>query len=175
MFPAQDILGFFGTYLCWMFEQHFGEEKQAWWYLLLQVEAPWRSPAGRAGCPVPWEGQEGQQLSSTFLPQEKEDYLNSLTVDTMCHKQCRAWEGQLVQWRDFQDFNNGVLGLSENIQDFSTDNAQECNEEAFAGMGQQKNLSKTTSWGELLIRTNLFFIFSFWENIDKSSCQSSLE
>lgn len=135
--------------------------KQAWWRLALPAGGggSMRKCSRESRLSGPWEGQEGQRLSSTFLPRDKEDHLNPLTLDMMCHKQCRARGGQLVQWGDFQDFHYEVLGLSENIQDFSTDSAQECNEEDFAGTGLQKNLSKTTSWVELLIRTNLFFFF----------------
>lgn len=72
-------------------------------------------------------------------------------------------------WGDFQDFHSGVSGLSpsENIQDFSTNNAQERNEEAFAGTGQQKKPRKTTSWEALLIGTDVFFNLLFERTLIK--------
>lgn len=100
---------FSGTYLCCLFGQHLGKEKQAWHlsFPLHGGKPPWKGSNSESTLPFP--GVRGRKdsscLTSMLLPQDKENYFTPDGVLQAAQKQHGSQRRAACERKEF-------LGLS---------------------------------------------------------------
>lgn len=160
LFPAQDILGFFGTYLCWMLGQHFGAGKQEWWPLAFPAgggdSMEKSSRESRVSCPL---RGAGGTLAEQHVPASRRGVAE---FPDSWHEVPRALQSQgkaAGAVRGFSGLWLWSLGFKREhprLLYWQHSGAQ------WRGLSWDRtaeNPSKTTSWEEFLLRKDLFFVF----------------